>query len=95
MPEIADGLTHDQIDALLQKWPAILPQPFATQDLAAGSRDDVSILPSEFALTQVWDRPLTGRLFCEEVIRETSRSANGGRTCPPCGRSAGKPIDVD
>jgi hypothetical protein len=30
----------------------------------------VSILQSEFSLTQVLDRPLTGRVFFEEVIRE-------------------------
>jgi hypothetical protein len=30
----------------------------------------VSILQAEFALTQVLDRPLTGRCFFEEVIRE-------------------------
>jgi hypothetical protein len=30
----------------------------------------VSILQAEFSLTQVLDRPLTGRVFFEEVIRE-------------------------
>ena len=36
------------------------------------SRDvyQVSILQAEFSLTQVLDRPLTGRVFFEEVIRE-------------------------
>ena len=36
----------------------------------AGYRYDVSILQAEFSLTQVLDRPLTGRVFFEEVIRE-------------------------
>src|SRR5262249_37137039 len=31
---------------------------------------EASILQAEFALTQVLDRPLTGRVFFEEVIRE-------------------------
>ena len=30
----------------------------------------MSILQAEFSLTQVLDRPLTGRIFFEEVIRE-------------------------
>ena len=36
----------------------------------AGYRYDVSILQAEFSLTQVLDRPLSGRVFFEEVIRE-------------------------
>ena len=40
------------------------------EDRAAGYRYDVSILQAEFSLTQVLDRPLTGRIFFEEVIRE-------------------------
>ena len=37
---------------------------------AAGYRYDISILQAEFALTQVLDRPMHGRLFFEQVIRE-------------------------
>ena len=37
---------------------------------AAGYRYQLSILQAEFALTQVLDRPVTGRCFFEEVIRE-------------------------
>lgn len=70
MQEIADGLSSDKIAALLAKWQKILPQPFSTQDAAAGYRYDVSILQSEFSLTQVLDRPLSGRVFFENVIRE-------------------------
>jgi hypothetical protein len=67
---ICDGLSAEKIDALLRKWLAKLPHPFATRDRKAGYRYDVSILQAEFSLTQVLDRPLTGRLFFEEVIRE-------------------------
>jgi len=34
------------------------------------TRHELSILQAEFSLTQVLDRPLTGRAFFEEVIRE-------------------------
>jgi hypothetical protein len=54
----------------LRKWLARLPHPFTAKDRAAGYRYDLSILQAEFSLTQVLDRPLSGRFFFEEVIRE-------------------------
>lgn len=70
MQQIADGLSHPKIAALLAKWQKILPQPFSAQDVAAGYRYDVSILQCECSLTQVLDRPQSGRVFFEHVIRE-------------------------
>lgn len=67
---ICDGLGADQIEGLLRKWLGILPHPFTAEDRQAGYRYDVSLLQAEFALTQILDRPLTGRVFFEEVIRE-------------------------
>jgi len=70
LQRICDALSADKIDALLRKWLARLPHPFSAADRAAGYRYDISILQAEFSLTQVLDRPLTGRIFFEEVIRE-------------------------
>ena len=67
---IADTLDATKIDAVFRKWLRRLPHPFAPAHRAAGYRYQLSILQSEFALTQVLDRPLTGRCFFEEVIRE-------------------------
>jgi hypothetical protein len=67
---IADGLGAPQIEALLHRWLARLPHPFAVEDVQAGYRYDLSMLQVECALTQVLDEPLTGRSFFEEVIRE-------------------------
>jgi hypothetical protein len=67
---ICDGLSGEKIDALLRKWLRILPHPFAAADRKAGYRYQISILQAEFSLTQVLDRPVTGRVFFEEVIRE-------------------------
>ena len=39
-------------------------------DREAGYRYDISILQAEFSLTQVLDRPVPGRVFFEQVIRE-------------------------
>jgi hypothetical protein len=67
---ICDGLSPDKIDALLRKWLRLLPHPYETRDRKAGYRYQISILQAEFSLTQVLDRPVTGRVFFEEVIRE-------------------------
>ncbi len=68
--QLCDGLSPEKIDALLRKWLGKLPHPFSVKDRRAGYRFDLSILQAEFSLTQVLDRPLTGRVFFEEVIRE-------------------------
>src|SRR5205085_5825180 len=60
----------EKIDALLRKWLRLLPHPFVAADRKAGYRYQISILQAEFSLTQVLDRPITGRVFFEEVIRE-------------------------
>jgi hypothetical protein len=70
MQALADGLSAEKLEALVRKWLAHLPQPFTAPDRAAGYDYDISILQAEFALTQVLDRPLTGRLFFEAAIRE-------------------------
>jgi len=67
---IADELDAAKIDAVFRKWLRRLPHPFAPAHRAAGYRYHLSILQAEFALTQVLDRPLTGRCFFEEVLRE-------------------------
>jgi len=67
---ICDQLGPEQIDGLLRRWLAKLPHPFTPQDRAAGYRYDVSILQAEFSLTQILDRPLSGRILFEEIIRE-------------------------
>jgi hypothetical protein len=67
---ICDGLSAEKIDALLRKWLRKLPHPFTAADRKAGYRYEISILQAEFSLTQVLDRPVTGRVFFEEVIRE-------------------------
>lgn len=67
---LCDGLSATKIDALLRKWLSRLPHPFAARDRRAGYRYRLSILQAEFSLTQVLDRPVMGRMFFEEVIRE-------------------------
>jgi hypothetical protein len=70
LQEICDGLSAEKIDAFVRKWLAILPHPYTADDRKAGYLYDVSMLQAEFSLTQVLDRPQSGRIFFEEVIRE-------------------------
>ena len=70
MQKIADELTPEKIDRLARKWFRKLPHPFPSRDRKRGFLYDISILQAEFSLTQVFDRPATGRHFFEEIIRE-------------------------
>jgi hypothetical protein len=67
---ICDQLGPELIDGLLRKWLAILPHPFSPADRAAGYRYELSIWQAEFSLTQVLDRPVSGRVFFEQLIRD-------------------------
>jgi hypothetical protein len=66
---ICDRLTLAKIDAVVRKWLARLPHPFAPADRAAGYRYALSVLQAEFSLTPVLDRPESGRVFFEQIIR--------------------------
>lgn len=68
--KISEQLDASKIEALFRKWLGRLPHPFTAADRKAGYRYDLSILQAEFSLTMVLDRPVTGRVFFEEVIRE-------------------------
>jgi hypothetical protein len=70
LQRICDGLSPARIEAFCRKWLAKLPHPFSAEDRRAGYRYDISVLQAEFSLTQVLDRPLAGRVFFEEVIRD-------------------------
>jgi hypothetical protein len=70
LQRICDGLTPKKVDALIRKWLRRLPHPFTKEDRRARFLYNVSILQAEFSLTQVLDRPVTGRVFFEQVIRD-------------------------
>ena len=70
LQQICDGFDAAFIDRLARKWFDRLPHPYTPQERRAGLRYDLSILQAEFSLTQVLDRPASGRVFFEDVIRE-------------------------
>lgn len=67
---ICDSLGPAHIEALLRKWLRILPNPFSDADQAAGYRYELSLLQSEFSLTQMLDTPVSGRIFFEQVLHD-------------------------
>jgi hypothetical protein len=67
---ICQSLTAARIERFVRKWLRVLPSPFEGRDRRAGFDYDISILQAEFSRTQVLDRPRTGRIFFEQVIRE-------------------------
>jgi hypothetical protein len=71
LQELCDGLSAEKINALLRKWLRLLPHPFTAKDRRAGYRYQISMLQAEFSLTQVLDRPVTGRIFFEESFART------------------------
>jgi hypothetical protein len=70
LQSICDSLGPAHIDALLRKWLRILPNPFTDDDEAAGYRYELSLLQSEFSLTQMLDAPVSGRIFFEQVLHD-------------------------
>ena len=67
---ICDSLGPAHIEALLRKWLAVLPSPFTAEDEDAGYAYELSVLQAEFSLTQMLDRPVAGRIFFEQVLRD-------------------------
>lgn len=67
---LCDGLSAGHVETFVRKWLRRLPSPLLPADEAAGYRHDISILQFEMSLTQVFRRPLDGRYFFEEVIRD-------------------------
>lgn len=67
---ICNGLTVAEFQALWNKWHARLPKPFTDEDRVAGHCYELFVQQAEFSRTQVFDRPLSGRLFFEQVLRD-------------------------
>jgi hypothetical protein len=68
--QICDALGPEDIDDLFRKWLKRIPLPLRVEDRQAGYEGDLSIWQMEVSLTQIFDRPLRGREFFEEIIRD-------------------------
>src|SRR5450631_2365592 len=70
LQRICDSLGPEDIDRIFCKWLDRIPLPLRPEDRRAGYDWDLSIWQMEVSLTQIFDRPLRGREFFEEVIRD-------------------------
>jgi hypothetical protein len=67
---VCDSLSAADIEAFFERWLAQVPLPLTAKDRAAGFAYHLSILQMEVSRTQVFARPLRGREFFEEVLRD-------------------------
>jgi hypothetical protein len=70
LQRVCDHLGPQDVDRYFRRWLARLPHPFTAKDRAAGYRYELYIWQCEYSHTQVFDRPLSGRQFFDEVLRE-------------------------
>ena len=70
LQQICDSLGPEDIDRVFRKWLRRIPLPLQPKDREAGYDWDLSIWQMEVSLTQIFDRPLRGREFFEEIIRD-------------------------
>ena len=70
LQQICDQLGAAELQRFLRRWLERLPLPLTVEDRQAGYDYQLSIWQLEVSLTQIFDRPLRGRQFFEEVIRD-------------------------
>jgi hypothetical protein len=70
---ICDGLTDQEIYRFVGKWLARLPHPFTREDEDADYCWHLSVQQVEFSTTMALDRPASGRVFFEQLIRDNRR----------------------
>lgn len=70
LQEVCDKLGPAEIERFFEKWLKRVPVPLGDRDRVAGYDWRLSIWQMEVSLTQIFDRPLRGREFFEQVIRD-------------------------
>jgi hypothetical protein len=70
LQQTCDALDDKEIERIFRKWLARIPLPLRAEDRTAGYDWNLSIWQMEVSLTQIFDRPLRGREFFEEIIRD-------------------------
>jgi hypothetical protein len=70
LQQLCDALAASHVQAFFDRWSRRLPWPLTPRDRAAGYEHRLALWQMEMSLTQVFDRPMQGRHFFEEVIRE-------------------------
>lgn len=68
---ICDRFGAGHVEALLIEWQQRLPQPFTEEDESLGGYYyQLALDQAEFSVTHMLDRPVSGRIFLEQVIAD-------------------------
>jgi hypothetical protein len=67
---ICDRLSARDIERFLRRWTARLPSPFSAEDRRRGYRYELAFRQLELSDTRVFDRPLAGRQWFEQTLRD-------------------------
>jgi len=70
LQRICDSFSERHIEAFFRRWLQCLPWPLSARERRAGYAHQLSVRQLELSLTHVFRRPVHGRQFFEEVIRE-------------------------
>jgi hypothetical protein len=85
---VCDSLTEGDIESFFKRWLGRLPLPLTAAHRAAGFSYRLSILQMEVSRTQVLDRPLRGREFFEEILRDNLDLVERHQEARNCGPAA-------
>jgi hypothetical protein len=66
---VCDRLGPEAIQAFFDRWSQRLPWPLTAENREAGYCHQLSLWQIELSLTQVFDRPLEGRHFFDQIVR--------------------------
>jgi hypothetical protein len=70
LQQLCDQLSPHDVQDFFNRWSNVLPWPLLPEDREAGFDHRLSIWQIEFSLTHIFDRPVMGRHFFEQVIRD-------------------------
>ena len=70
LQQICDQLGPNDVQRFFDRWSKQIPWPLTAKDRAAGFKHKLSLWQVEVSLTHVFDKPVQGRYFFEEVIRD-------------------------
>ena len=85
---LCNELGPEQVQAFFDKWVTRLPWPLTAEDRQAGYNHRLSIWQMEISRTQVLTRPVRGREFFEQLIRENLNLGRPDRVQLIFGRQA-------
>src|SRR5437867_556904 len=70
LQQICDQLAPEDVQRFFNRWSKQIPWPLTAKDRAVGFKHKLSLWQVEVSLTHVFDKPVQGRHFFEEVIRD-------------------------